>query len=390
MRVFRTFYMLAVVIAVGCSSGEQVEIPEHISRLDNLKVFSSSDIEPSPVKITAGFEIKDTDELTIGRMGDIAVAEDGRIFISALQQNSILVFKPDGSYLTTLGNEGKGPGEFLNIDQLKIYGDYLFVYDSNQERINVFSLNPLSFSHTVNLQGISNTDGLEGYSPFQLFIANEETFLMSFRDRFSMDNLDDKRVSYYVVNQTGKITRKIFEQSDVKYFKSDDGGFTRIFSSPFHTKPLTVVSNDGRLFSSNGRNFLIKVYDSNGRYLRAYYYPFDRVQVTRENIRSYTFGNSEEDNEVFQEMTQDNELPKTWPVLNEILIDNKDRLWVSTIINDFEVYEWWILNKTGEVITKFKWPRNKPIAAVHNNAFFTRETEEETGIQKIVEHHVEM
>lgn len=37
-----------------------------------------------------------------------------------------------------------------------------------------------------------------------------------------------------------------------------------------------------------------------------------------------------------------------------------ERLWVATIVEDFDVYEWWILKKNGEVITKFEWPRCTP------------------------------
>lgn len=73
-----------------------------------------------------------------------------------------------------------------------------------------------------------------------------------------------------------------------------------------------------------------------------------------------------------------------------MFFDDEDRLWVSTIIDSNEVYEWWVLKNTGAVITQFEWPRGKPIEVVNNGYLYTRETDEETRIQEIVRYRIEM
>jgi len=71
-------------------------------------------------------------------------------------------------------------------------------------------------------------------------------------------------------------------------------------------------------------------------------------------------------------------------------IDDLDRLWIATTVEDMSVYEWWVLEETGELITKFKWLRDEPIEVVKNGYMYTRETEEETGLQTIVKYRIEM
>ena len=64
-------------------------------------------------------------------------------------------------------------------------------------------------------------------------------------------------------------------------------------------------------------------------------------------------------------------------------------LWIATIVDDMDVYKWWILKDTGEVITKFEWPRDHPIEEVRNGKLYARETNEETGLEEIVRYDIE-
>ncbi|MDR9419940.1 hypothetical protein [Gracilimonas sp.] len=50
------------------------------------------------------------------------------------------------------------------------------------------------------------------------------------------------------------------------------------------------------------------------------------------------------------------ELPGTWPVVNSIFLDDEHRFWVSTITKSDEYFQWWVLEETGEIIARFKWP----------------------------------
>uniref|UniRef100_UPI0035663D94 hypothetical protein n=1 Tax=Rhodohalobacter sp. TaxID=1974210 RepID=UPI0035663D94 len=71
-----------------------------------------------------------------------------------------------------------------------------------------------------------------------------------------------------------------------------------------------------------------------------------------------------------------------------LVVDNENRIWVSTIVEDFDIYEWWVLENTGEVITKFDWPRDEPIEVIKNGYVYTRQIEEETGLQQVVKYRI--
>ena len=73
-----------------------------------------------------------------------------------------------------------------------------------------------------------------------------------------------------------------------------------------------------------------------------------------------------------------------------MLIDANNHLWVSTIVEDFDVYECLVLEETGELITKFEWPRDEPIEIIKNGKMYTRQTDKETGLEQVVRYGIEI
>lgn len=77
--------------------------------------------------------------------------------------------------------------------------------------------------------------------------------------------------------------------------------------------------------------------------------------------------------------------------MGDIIIDDENRLWVSTIPNgDKLMYEWLVLQNTGEWIATFKWPGNRSIDKIKDGYLYSRETEQTTGIQTIVKYRIEL
>jgi len=167
--------------------------------------------------------------VTIGRIGAIAVDSSGRVFIANNQQSTIDVFTPDGRYLTHLG--GKGPGEFLSIFKLQIMRDQLYVYDENQLKECVFTLHPLALKNTITLAG--NRDkypALKKAFPYieKLYVRNNNTYLAEFLSSVVSRNMHnpqklpkkwqnyDTKGMFYLLNKDGDISsKKLFD------FKND-------------------------------------------------------------------------------------------------------------------------------------------------------------------------
>ncbi len=84
------------------------------------------------------------------------------------------------------------------------------------------------------------------------------------------------------------------------------------------------------------------------------------------------------------------DLPENWPVLTDMKIDGQDRIWIATTVEDMSIYEWWVLEESGELITKFEWLRDEPIEVIKNGYVYTRQTDEDTGLQQVVRYRIEI
>ncbi len=82
-------------------------------------------------------------------------------------------------------------------------------------------------------------------------------------------------------------------------------------------------------------------------------------------------------------------IPDTWPALNSMVMDDENRLWISTIVDDKQVYEWWILNEFGELLATFRRPRTWAVRTIKNERLYVQETDLATGIQQIVAYRLQ-
>ncbi|MDR8394659.1 6-bladed beta-propeller [Aliifodinibius sp. S!AR15-10] len=345
-----------------------------------------------------------TEEVIVGDIATLTVDDQNRVFITDTDQTTIHVFNPDGSYLTSLGREGKGPGEFAQINRhtsMAIHSNSLMVSDFYFEvpkGIEIFRLKGLNFSHSIKLlaENRHNYKVLQGYYPTRFFPLNNGTLLVTYRQPFDQYDKKASLVYYVIQDSDGFILRgPVIKQKGLTYLSSQRGPIKVMHDFPFHGKPLIAVSDEDYLYAARTEEFKIQVYDSKGEQINTIQHSFedrdfdeDKV-LTRYNKTGYMEDKLGERVPLKMIREADN-LPETWPALETMFFDDEDRLWVATIIESDEVYEWWVLKKSGELITKVKWPRDKPIEVVNNGYMYTRETDEQTGIQEIVRYEIEL
>jgi hypothetical protein len=396
--------VICLLILAGCSSEKDGDIPEHLKDSENLTDYppdpqpeeqTKADSEPErhiELEFVREESFGETDGVYLGRMSGVAVDNSDRVFIGDTDQKTIHVFDPDGSYRTSLGREGQGPGEFNAISvsiPMRIHSNRLFVADVSgiiPHRINVYFLDSMEFSHTVNLiaENRGDFEELAGYFPDQFYPRNDGTFLVSYKRPLEIND-PESYIRYFIQDSNGRIiSDQVFEQNDLTYLPyTYPNGYTVAFSFPFLGKSLFTVSDDDQLYSAWTEDFLIEVHDPHGEYLRAFEHPIEKKAF---NQREYIEGKVDAVRRMIREA---NDLPQTWPALESMFFDNENRLWVSAIVDDDEVYEWWVLQETGEVIARFEWPRDEPIEVVNNGYIYTRETDE-MDVASIVRYRIEM
>lgn len=374
------FFLLA------CSPHEKNRIPEEFKQLKNLTVYSADTKLGKTISFKEIVAYGNTDKVLFTSIGDVAVDNLGRVFIADNRQKTIGVFEPNGSFLTHIGREGRGPGEFDNIRKLQIVNDNLYVFDPAQFRVTVFSLSTFLDKETIMLaRNRSKYTELKTTFPWihDIYVLRDESFLAKFissEPRVTKDwDTQDTEGSVYFLDGAGNIVgEKLVEfREDTRV---DYKGLTVPVYS-FYGRTLTVLDENNLFFLAEPQDFLIKVYNMDGTYSHCFYYPITKISLNQESALQYN------STDLFiRNMKYIDYLPKAWPVLVDLKIDNQNRIWVATTVEDMSIYEWWVLESSGELITKFKWPRDESIKLIRDNYIYVKQADKE----QIVRYHFQL
>ena len=138
-RTIKDIYFVLILL-VGLSSCQQQQ-----KHTGNLTIIDIERAYKKPIKELVLSEVVDSIEYIkletkpgafIGRVGTMAISEN-YVSIFLWESNRILLFSKKGEYLNDVGNPGKGPGEYLNVDQrsLTFSPDESSIFFSDRGRI---------------------------------------------------------------------------------------------------------------------------------------------------------------------------------------------------------------------------------------------------------------
>lgn len=369
------------------------EVPEYIMELENLTVYQADSKISTKLSFKQDAIYGDTEDVFIGNIRDIAVDDLGRVFIADPTIMVVHAFEPHGQYIGQLGREGRGPGEFNNILSLHVHRDRLYAYDPSQYRVHIFTVHDLAGEKTVNLaENRGSFSSLAGTMPWiqEVHVRNDSTYIAKFlfeEKSQALQNWENFEVMglFYQLNNSGRITGELFQfTSETRTrFPIRNVAFDMPFE-PFFGKTLMGVTSDNYIYLAIPDYFMIKQLSPKGVYQQSFIYPISKLHLSKESAIEAEIA------DLYVDAMQDLDLPEFWPVLTDLKIDNQDRLWVATTVEDMSVLEWWVLENTGNPITRFEWPRSKPIQVIKNDYIYTLETDEETDLQQVVRYRIEI
>lgn len=352
----------------------------------------------------------DTEEILLGMIGDIEVDSKDQVYIVDMGNNNIQVFSPDGSYSGSISRQGRGPGEFANatrFTQIIIQSNKIYVTGTEwvtSDKVHVFSLDDFSLIDEILFDSSEkkefNSD-LENYFPRSVYPFVNEQMLVGYEHHRSSAYIkrEQNHIPYYLHDSNGSLIEgPVLVQKDRTYlYQVHEGRQINYYAFPFFGKSLLEVSNDGVIYTAFTDEFNINVQSPNGETLRTIEHPFQKIPITRsgliskyEEIDMSRLDFYEGDDTALKMIREADNLPQAWPALDDMIIDDENRLWVSTIVEDFDIYEWWVLEENGELITKFEWPRDEPIEVIKNGKVYARQTDEITGLQQVVRYGIEL
>ncbi len=369
--------------------------PTRIRKLKNLIVIPADAKPANQISLKKEEVFGSNKNVTIGRMGHIAVDDSGRVFIADKQQHRVDVFEPNGKFLAHFGRRGRGPGEFIAISGVQIQSKKIFVSDPALKRYDIFDLNTFNLINTINLvSNLHDITALKGAFPGGYFPESNDAFIAWFNKDTLTANQDWGKAQtmdyYYRLNKKGNIiSQRILEvEGQLNVMVPWKGGVTdrqgnyasipRIAVHPkFYGKSFTAFSNNNHIYQAWSENFLVKEYNPKGEYERAFYNPFQGVRLTKES--AVKAGVPKHILRGWNSMYRS----KTWPVIADMKIDKQNQLWVASIVKNMKVYEWWMLDKKGNLLARFTWPRDKSIQVIKNGYLYTKE-KNKSGLNEIV------
>lgn len=395
---------LMAIIFYGCPEGET---PDGYIENWASKNETSPDktgnfiIEGEPefhINFTRDAEFGDSKEVKFRYVGNISVDENNRVYIA--ERNHIKVFDQDERFISSLGRHGRGPGEFNNFGGLepKIAFNSLFAYDDSEQRINVYNLGNLEFQYTIPLNPINwnYLPKLENSRFGNYFIAGDSLILAGLKEIGGNQSDDANTRRYYYMDNNGNIiSEEIFSHPDNGYY--DGNGVPPPIApgspvpKPSDRNSIIDVNEDGRIYWAWSEEISINVFDSTGIKLRTLVYPFANNLLDKDEVLEVF-----EYNPIIYQKAKNEEFPDTWPAMDYFFVDDENRIWISTIPDSDNYFEWMVVSDTGEYLAKFKWKGNRKerhyiqreIKMVRNNYLYTLEMNDEAYQSEVVRYKI--
>ncbi|MBN1968895.1 MAG: 6-bladed beta-propeller [Candidatus Delongbacteria bacterium] len=341
--------LLAVLLLMFSCSKEQKDEAKNAATIEKIK---NDGIRGEPEKIefeelfTIGVDENEADTLKIlKRPVDIDLDSKGRLFVLDVRDGNIKVYDVDGSWITTFGKQGNGPGEIARPQSMVIYNDTILIGDRMGRKVAMF-----------------DTDGnyLGDFKDFEEGVP--DNFISLGKGRMggflNTRNRQEGKFGYNlaVMNSNFKVLQVLEKNS----FSFED--FAKMTPQDF-TVPFTADKNFIYVGENSETNYKINFFDFDGN---------KKGEITR-SYRKLTLSDKDKEEykiSVSNMRRRHNEdetvVPKFKKSINSIYSDRNDYLFVLASTEEdfdgvntpFDVY------KDGKLIKKISLPLE-----VNNNFF---------------------
>lgn len=345
MRKF-TGIALSLLLILGIWGSLEAQ---KIKTVDGVKIIQNGNKPSAPKGVPTKFTL--TDVATIGydddpdkslaELGVFVVAENGKIYVTDIKERKVKVFDADGSFVSLIGREGQGPGEFTIPGQIQISPDNeLMVEDGGALRMVFFTLDG-EFIRNLSMvkPGILGLSGLivdekGNFAGRKMTLAAPilefETMIFD-KDLNELASIDSAEMQIPIPGSGNKMNILDFVQ-------------------------VYLFNGEGNLMYGVNRDYEIKEYDLQGKHTLSILKDYKPVKVTQEDIEKFA-----ERMAAFSGMTQGVDLmeifefPEVFPPYQGFFLDDQGRIFVRTWEKGEGEDEYWtdVFDKEGRFFTRF-------------------------------------
>jgi hypothetical protein len=284
----------------------------------------------------------------------------GRMYVANMFQQSVTVLAPDGKVLWKIGRDGSGPGEFRSVRDVQVLpGDSLLVYDPELARVSVFAADSSRPAYVVNM-----ADHLRGMPPFHLRRAPATGgYLAYFQARFAFgsDNrFEARRDSVALLNADGSTRARVASFAAAPFLVAR----TSVTPHPFGRRMVAGLDSRGRTLLAWTDSLAVTAYSPAGKREGSFSSRYDPPPITRDDSRrALERMGGEQGKRMFESVLADS-LPARWPAMGDLLVDDRDRVWINLAGPLDQPAEWAVFSPAGRYLYSVFLPPGTTLQAV--------------------------
>ena len=306
-------------------------------RHPNLPAIDSVGPGVTDVAVDLRFGSREGDDpnLIFGNIRGVQAASDGTIYVLDFQAAEVRVFGPDGAYLRTIARRGEGPGEIAEANGILLSGDtLLWVNDYFQNRIE--GLDPAGeevrwFTKPVFGYGYIWNGAFDRRGRYWREASHRDDQDVHPGDPEPGPLSNTSRI-YFKSHDlaTGQVDSVHMGETTSRAYRSAAGWGSQI---PFDPSDHHLVNPPGGFWSANTGSYRLTRTGGSGDTILVIEASLAGLPVTPDDRSAYVESRAEREPESRRDFEAVAALmPDFKPILQGILVDDEDRLWVRRTV----------------------------------------------------------
>ncbi len=204
------------------------------------------------VSVDTLFTFTDFETHNIAQPTELAILENGSVAIVDFDQKQVSLVSKLGDLITSFGREGRGPGEFIRIDNLFVTDDVIHVIDTNLNMISKFDtegnfINGHAYKSAAILKEVSAIDRTK----YIIATGGVDSTLLSVTD-FNTDS------TFYFGTPKGESIEVVDFQESLNQLKNGE-------IPGLYKNMVTLRTDNDHIYAFLNAYSILQKYDQNGK-----------------------------------------------------------------------------------------------------------------------------
>ena len=297
------------------------------------------------------------------RVVDAARMSDGRIVVANAGAHELRFYAGDGAYVSSVGGEGGGPGEFRLISALELgRNDSIYVFDGELQRLSIFDARG-EFARTFRVpSSIAPIAYVGRFTDERWYARDRDRMQLGPPGAIRRDTI--RFIRFDSVFENHSVITALPGMMTATFRAAGDLGYR---TAPFSPSPEhDVLANC--LYIVTGDDFDVLIFSSNGRLVRVVRNGGERKAVSEEHRTAWiddVLGQvPEAARPQARRAVEHIPTPEELPVYNDVVVDASGYMWLQEYIPQSGSSRWWagsgrwwiVLSPTGKLLGRVEMP----------------------------------